>query len=166
MNLASYRSCQRAVCSFAAQTSQRLKTGGIRGCPPNAFRHFWRQKWPAGGRHRLKNCTAVSQQLCHSAAHTNKPGGSLSRGPTGAFARDGSAFGLHIPKDCFHAAAQTSQYLKPGIPKGLAPGRLFGDFFGVEKVTRSEAEDPPKKNQQRRRHYAAAFSQGVKPNAV
>ena len=37
MNLAPYRSCRRAVCSSAAQTSQRLKNRGYSGVSPERF---------------------------------------------------------------------------------------------------------------------------------
>ena len=42
-----------------------------------------------------------------------------------------------------------SQRLKLGIPKGLAPGAVFGDFLQKQKVTRSEAEPPLKSKKQK-----------------
>ena len=105
----------------------------------------------------LKSCAAASQQLCYSAAQTNRFGGSLSRGPAGAFARDGSAFGLHIIEGLLLLlTCRTSQYLKPGIPKGLAPGAVFGDFLQKQKVTRPEAElSPPEADTSQRADTAS-----------
>ena len=38
-----------------------------------------------------------------------------------------------------------------GIPKGLAPGAVFGDFLQKQKVTRSEAElSPPEADTDRK----------------
>ena len=92
--------------------------------------------------------SAALQSLPHhelpsySAATINKSVCIAVRGPIGEVAGDGSDFVPHIPKGCFYADAQTSQRLKMGIPKGLAPGAVFGDFLQKQKVTRSEAEHP------------------------